>query len=71
MGNLLPSLIFPQHGQFVQLMQAQDSTAAIRLVSIIQIITKLHSTQIQMEWVFISFWDIVTTSRRGELLLMK
>lgn len=71
MGNLLPSLIFPQHGQFVQLMQAQDSTAAIRLVSIIQIITKLHSTQIQTEWVFISFWDIVTTSRRGELLLMK
>lgn len=47
MGILIPSLIFPQHGQSVQLIQAQDSTAAIHLVSVIHIIMKLHSAQIQ------------------------
>lgn len=47
MGISIASLMFPQHGQSVQLIQAKDSTAATCLVSVIQIITKLHSTQIQ------------------------
>lgn len=47
MGVLIPSLVFPQHGQSVELIQGQGSTAATHLVSVIQIIMKLHSVQIQ------------------------
>lgn len=32
MGILIPELIIPQHGQSVQMIQAQDSTAAMHLV---------------------------------------
>lgn len=47
MGILIPSLIFPQHGQSMQLIQAQDSAAAIHLVSVIQVMMEVHSAQIQ------------------------